>query len=82
MIKQTVILLIAIFMTAVLANAVYANTYLPVAANGNAHGAAIGYGETVIVESGHWLDVTCENGQLPSMQGNGSGGIIVMCEEK
>ncbi len=80
MIKQTVILLIVVFMLAVLANVVYANTYLPIAANGGVHSAAIGYGEAVTVKPGRWLDVACENGLLPSVQSNGNS-AIVMCGE-
>jgi len=81
MIKQTVILLIVIFMLAALANAVYANAYLPIAINGGVHGAAIGYGEAITVKPRHWLDITCEDGKTPAAQGNGSGGVIVMCED-
>lgn len=57
------------------------NTYLPIVPIGDIRSAAIGYGQAVSIDSGNWIDASCESGAMPLVQFDGNH-VIVMCEER
>lgn len=78
MIKQAAIALIIIFMLAALANTVYANAYLPIAATGGVHSAAIGYGQDIVISGNNWIQATCADGTTPTALMDGNS-VVIRC---
>lgn len=77
--KKIVMPLMVIVMMCAGAFVARASVYLPAVVNGAVQSSAIGYGESVTVRGGNWVDVTCEDGQAPTVWGDGVA-VIVKCK--
>lgn len=81
MIKRTVsILLIIVIALFCVVQAASADVYLPIVPSAAIRAAAIGYGQTVVIDGGNWIDATCADGSLPTVQVDGKH-LIIKCED-